>query len=239
MQRQIGTFLALTIVALAGCSATTTEEEGQSVDSVTALTADNCLGDQDMDAPDVDVSACPPLPSYPQSALLGGESVSLGAWELGTTADGEVYKYGTLSDVDSDPRTLSYGDGEVAVNAENLECWAKGYYRLRKMLQDAPREYVALRNAGFQGRFFQFQTDLRNGPTGFKKISSYQDHLVKWVTVITQDGVCEQPTLSKFRDYAARELTRRGIELPPEPAPAPEPAPEPAPANTNDGAPPK
>ena len=86
--------------------------------------------------------------------------------------------------------------------------------RLRRILQNPPAEYVALHKAGFQYRFFQFQSDLRNGPTGYKKISSFEDHLVKWVTVINAQGVCEQPTLSKFRDYARAELTRRKLPLP-------------------------
>lgn len=179
---------------------------------------DRCLDGQDMDADDVDVSACPAIPSIPADALLGKKKVSLGAWEIGTTADGETYKYGTLSAPGTNPRILSYSDGEVsgdvAVNAENLECWAKGYYRLRKMLQDPPAEYVALHKANFQYRFFQFQTDLRNGPTGFRQISSFQDHLVKWVTVINAKGVCEQPTLTKFREYAKSELKRRGLPQP-------------------------
>ncbi|MBX3204514.1 MAG: hypothetical protein KF764_05565 [Labilithrix sp.] len=175
---------------------------------------DRCLDGQDMDAADVDISSCPAIPSIPKEALLGKEKIGLGAWEIGTTADGETYKYGTLSSPTSNPRVLSYDGGSVAVNAENLECWAKGYYRLRKMLQDPPAEYVKLHGEGFQYRFFQFQTDLRNGPTGFKQISSFQDHLVKWVTVITAAGVCQQPTLSKFREYAKSELTRRGIAQP-------------------------
>jgi hypothetical protein len=175
---------------------------------------DRCLDGQDMDAADVDVSACPAIPSMPAEALLGKKKVSLGAWEIGTTADGETYKYGTLSAPSTNPRILSYDGGEVAVNAENLECWAKGYYRLRKILQDPPAEYVALHDAGFQYRFFQFQTDLRNGTTGFRQISSFQDHLVKWVTVINAKGVCEQPTLTKFRDYAKGELEKRGLPQP-------------------------
>ena len=145
---------------------------------------------------------------------MGKEKVSLGAWEIGTTADGETYKYGTLSAPTSNPRTLNYDGGSSEVNAENLECWAKGYYRLRKILQNPPAEYVALYNEGFQFRFFQFQTDLRNGPTGYRAISSFQDHLVKWVTVISAKGVCEQPTLSTFRTYAKAELKKRGIAAP-------------------------
>lgn len=175
---------------------------------------DRCLDGQDMDAADVDVSACPPIPSMPASVKVGKENYSLGAWEIGTTAEGEVYKYGTLSAPGTNPRVLTYEGGSTEVNAENLECWAKGYYRLRRILQDPPAEYVALRKAGFQYRFFQFQTDLRNGPTGYKALASFQDHLVKWVTVINSKGVCEQPTLSKFRDYAKKELTGRGLPLP-------------------------
>jgi hypothetical protein len=102
----------------------------------------------------------------------------------------------------------------VAVNDKNVECWAMGYYRLRKILQTPPAEYVALHKAGFQYRFFQFQTDLRNGPTGYKEISSFEDHLVKWVTVITASGVCQQPTMSKFKAYAKAELTSRNLPLP-------------------------
>lgn len=172
---------------------------------------DTCLDGQDMDAADVDISKCPPIPSIPADAPLGKEKVSLGAWEIGTTADGDTYKYGTLSAPTTNPRVLNFEGGSVAVNKENLECWGKGYYRLRKILQDAPAEYLTLRKAGYQFRFFQFQTDQRNGPTGFTKISSFQDHLVKWVTVINAQGVCQQPTLSKFRDYAKGELTKRGI----------------------------
>lgn len=176
---------------------------------------DRCLDGQDMDAADVDVSKCPEIPSIPADVAYGKkDKFSLGAWEIGTTADGDTYKYGTLSAPGSSPRTLTFDGGSVAVNAENLECWAKGYYRLRAILQDPPAEYITLRTAGFQYRFFQFQSDLRNGPTGYKQISSFQDHLVKWVTVISAKGVCQQPTLKAFRDYAKSELDRRGIAQP-------------------------
>lgn len=179
-------------------------------------TADDCLNGQDMDAPDVDISKCPALPALPEDAEMDGETIGLGAWELGTTADGDTYKYGKLSKPGTSPRVLTFmeGGGTVAVNDLNVECWAKGYYRLRKILQDAPAEYKALHKAGYQYRFFQFQTDLRNGATGYKGISSFQDHLVKWVTVISKSGVCQQPTLSKFKAYAAAELETRGIAAP-------------------------
>ena len=185
-------------------------------------TADDCLDGQDMDAPDVDISKCPAIPVLPEEAPMKGEKepVSLGAWELGTTKDGDTYKYGSLSKPTSDPtapRTLKFMEeaGTTEVNQQNLECWAKGYYRLRKILQDPPAEYVALHKAGFQYRFFQFQTDLRNGPTGYKGLASFQDHLVKWVTVISKTGQCQQPTLSKFKAYAAGELETRGLAKPP------------------------
>lgn len=179
-------------------------------------TPDDCLDGQDMDAADIDISRCPPIPALPEDAEMNGKSIGLGAWELGTTAEGDTYKYGKLSSPKSNPRTLSFmeGGGSTEVNQENLDCWAKGYYRLRKILQDPPAEYVALHKAGYQFRFFQFQTDLRNGPTGFKQISSFQDHLVKWVTVISKTGQCQQPTLSKFKAYAAGELEKRGIAAP-------------------------
>jgi len=173
---------------------------------------DRCLDGQDMDAADVDLKSCPALPDAPDEAMMGKETMELGAWELGTTADGDTYKYGSLTG--TNPRKLKFDGGLAAVDAKNIECWAKGYYRLRKMLQTPPAEYVALHKAGFQFRFFQFQTDLRNGPTGFKAISSFQDHLVKWVTVISKTGVCEQPTMSKFKAYAKSELTERGLPIP-------------------------
>ena len=174
-------------------------------------TADDCLDGQDMDAADVDISKCPALPAAPASAPMGAETISLGAWELGTTADGDTYKYGSLSKPGTSPRVLSFDGGQVAVNDENVDCWAKGYYRLRKILQDPPKEYLALYKAGFQYRFFQFQTDLRNGATGYKSIASFQDHLVKWVTVISKTGQCQQPTYTKFKTYAAAELETRGL----------------------------
>ena len=175
---------------------------------------DRCLDGQDLDSADVDVSKCPAVPSIPADTPMGKETINTGAWEMGTTADGDTYKYGTLSAPTTNPRVLTFDTGKVAVNAQNLECWAKGYYRLRKILQDPPAEYVALYNAHFQYRFFQFQSDLRNGPTGFKQITSFQDHLVKWVTVITAQGVCQPPTLKAFKDYAKGELTRRGVAAP-------------------------
>lgn len=175
---------------------------------------DRCLDGQDLDADDVDISACPEIPTIPAGVKLGKETIGLGAWELGQTSEGDTYVYGQLSAPGTNPRILSFEGGSVAVNAENLECWAKGYYRLRRILQDPPAEWLALKNAGFQYRFFQFQTDLRNGPTGYREISSFQDHLVKWVTVISAQGVCQQPTLEKFRTYAKKELERRGLPLP-------------------------
>ena len=180
--------------------------------STSKLPEDRCLDGQDMDAADVDIKACPALPDAPEEAAMGKETIDLGAWEIGTTADGDTYKYGSLTG--TNPRKLKFDGGTVAVNDKNVECWAKGYYRLRKMLQTPPAAYVALHKAGFQFRFFQFQSDLRNGSTGYKEISSFQDHLVKWVTVITAAGVCQQPTMSKFRAYAKDELTTRGLPVP-------------------------
>ena len=173
---------------------------------------DRCLDGQDMDGADIDIKTCPALPDAPDSAAMGKETVDLGAWEIGTTADGDTYKYGFFTG--SNPRKLKFDTGTVAVNDKNIECWSKGYYRLRKMLQTPPAAYVALYKAHFQYRFFQFQSDLRNGSTGFKEISSFQDHLVKWVTVITAAGVCQQPTLSKFTAYAKDELKTRGLPVP-------------------------
>ena len=175
---------------------------------------DNCLDGQSLNSADVDISKCPALPNEPNSAPLGstGQKINLGAWELGQTAEGETYKYGDLSDANGDkPRTLSYDTGSTEVNEGNIECWAKGYYRLRKILQNPPADYVKLRAAGFQVRFFQFQTDLRNGSTGFKEITSYMDHLVKWVTRIEADGTCVQPTTDKFQKYLTSELRKRGL----------------------------
>ena len=175
---------------------------------------DNCIDGQDLNAEDIDISHCPVLPNEPASAALGvtGQTIDLGAWELGQTADGSVYKYGSLSEPnDAEPRILSYGGGSSVVNDGNIVCWAKGYYRLREILQNPPADYVKLRDHGFQVRFFQFQTDLRNGPTGFKQITSYMDHLVKWVTVIQPDGTCVQPTSGRFQDYLTAELARRGL----------------------------
>jgi len=176
---------------------------------------DRCLDGQDLDGADVDISKCPALPSIPASVPYGKtDSFDLGAWEIGETANGDTYKYGTLSAPSTNPRVLTFDTGSVPVNAMNVECWAKSYYRLRRILQDAPIEYLTLRKAGFQYRFFQFQSDLRNGPTGYREISSFEDHLVKWVSVISPDGVCQQPTLSKFKSYAAAELKKRNIALP-------------------------
>lgn len=193
------------------------DDKKQPAASSSTLPEDRCLDGQDLDLADVDISKCPAIPVAPEEVPIGTDgkdAYELGAWELGTTSAGDTYKYGSLSAPGTNPRILKFDGGTVAVNDKNLECWAKGYYRLRRMLQSPPAAYVALRKAGFQYRFFQFQADLRNGPTGFKVITSYQDHLVKWVTVLSKSGVCEQPTLSKFRDYAKGELTTRGLPVP-------------------------
>lgn len=191
-----------------------TPDAGTTPTSTSTAPEDRCLDGQDMDAADVNVSTCPPVPEAPDEVANGKTPIDLGAWEIGTTSTGENYKYGTLSAPTANPRMLKYSGGTAAVNAENLECWAKGYYRLRKILQAPPAAYVALRNKGFQFRFFQFQTDLRNGKTGYKEISSFQDHLVKWVTVVSTTGACEQPTYAKFKAYAKAELATRGIPDP-------------------------
>lgn len=175
---------------------------------------DNCIDGQDLNAADIDISHCPVLPADPTSVALGqtGQIIDLGAWEIGQTAEGEAYKYGSLSEPNgAAPRVLSYEGGTTKVNDGNITCWAKGYYRLRKMMQNPPADYVKLHDHGFQFRFFQFQTDLRNGPTGFKEITSYMDHLVKWVTRIEPDGTCVQPTSSKFQKYLTGEISRRGL----------------------------
>jgi hypothetical protein len=178
--------------------------------------ADNCIDGQDLNAEDIDISHCPAIPNTPNPVDLGvnGPAIDLGAWEIGTTAEGQNYKYGSLSTPkESELRTLTFaeGGGATHVNEANITCWAKGYYRLRKILENPPADYIKLYEHHFQVRFFQFQTDLRNGPTGFREISSYMDHLVKWVTVIQPDGSCNQPTLSEFQSYLANEVARRGL----------------------------
>jgi hypothetical protein len=227
MKRSVFLFAVFGLIGLSGiaaCSSRPSEDSeslsqaGSDLDGGAeggaVWTADNCLDGQNMDALDVDISRCPALPQYPRPASLpSGEQVSLGAWEIGTTSNGETYKYGGLSPADGGPgMVITFEGGSAPVNDGNLKCWAKGYYRLRKILQDPPSEWMLLRGWGFQFRFFQFQTDMRNGATGYRKISSFQNHLVKWVTVISQTGECQQPTLTKFRDYAKSELTRRGID---------------------------
>lgn len=190
----------------------TTPPEGEKPPAVQTVSEDKCLDGQDMDAADVDIKTCPALPEIPGDVGTGKNKFSLGAWELGETSKGDTYVYGTLAAAGaSGKRVLEFDGGSVEVDDKNLECWAKGYYRLRKMLQNPPAEYMKLKNAGFQYRFFQFQADLRMGPTGFKKLTSFQDHLVKWVTVLSASGVCQQPTLKAFTDYAKSELTRRGL----------------------------
>ncbi len=179
------------------------------------FTEDNCIDGQDLNSEDIDIGNCPALPQLPSPAPLGntGQMISLGAWELGQTAEGAIYKYGLLSvPSNKEPRVLFYEGGSSTVNSENLTCWAKGYYRLRKILQNPPADYIKLRDHGFQVRFFQFQTDLRNGSTGFKEITSYMDHLVKWVTRIELDGTCVQPTVDKFQKYLSDEVLRRGLQ---------------------------
>ena len=180
---------------------------------VQTVSPDACLDGQDMDSADVDIKTCPALPEIPADVGTGSKKFSLGAWELGETKNGDTYVYGTLSEPTAagGKRVLEFDGGSAEVDEKNVECWAKGYYRLRKILQAPPAEYTKLKTAGFQYRFFQFQTDMRNGSTGYKKISSFEDHLVKWVTVISAAGVCQQPTLKQFTDYAKSELTRRGL----------------------------
>ena len=190
------------------------DEEQERV-SLEPLSPDDCLQSQDLYASDVNIEQCPALPPLPMPSSLGsnGPEVSLGAWELGQTLDGDTWKYGSLKFLDDGTANLLYyGDeNSAAVNEQNIECWAKSYYRLRAILQNPPTGYAQLVEAGFQGRFFQFQTDLRNGSTGFKKISSYRDHLVKWVSVIDETGACQQPTLAEFESYVNSELLRRGL----------------------------
>jgi len=104
-------------------------------DSPIVFNADNCLGEQSLDLEDIDISNCPALPEMPENARLGNSDImiGLGAWELGQTAEGLAYKYGSLSSSLTTPRTLNfYNSTEVTlVNSGNLACWAKGYYRLR------------------------------------------------------------------------------------------------------------
>ncbi len=167
----------------------------------------NCLMGQDLNQPKVDISKCPVVPSYPEDAY----GYSLGAWELGQTKEGEIYKYGNLSGVDENPRRLEFSGGETVVDQISLNCWAAGYYRLRHYLKNPPAEYLKLKENGFQSRFFQFQTDLRNGPTGYQKSSAYQDHLVKWVTFVKANGECVEPTRKDFEDFAKSEVLRRSL----------------------------
>lgn len=198
----------------AGAEPLPADDAGPTSEEPKVWTADNCLDGQSLDAADVDITHCPPIPDAPKSVKVEGKAVSLGAWEMGQTAAGDTWVYGSLTLKDDGTATLAFDGGTAEVNADNVACWGKAYYRLRAILQDPPKEWLALKNAGFQYRFFQFQTDLRNGATGYKQISSFQDHLVKWVSVINKSGVCEQPTLSKFRTYASKELTTRGLPQP-------------------------
>ena len=67
--------------------------------------------------------------------------------------------------MDAGPTVLSFEGGSAPVDASNVKCWAKGYYRLRTILQNPPLEWLALRAAGFQSRFFQFPNRPRFATT--------------------------------------------------------------------------
>lgn len=174
--------------------------------------AETCLDGQDLDSAEMDISQCPQLPSSPDSSVLGigGERIRLGAWELNMSNEGDTFVIGSIGEHDEETDTWTFA-GRTDVDEANITCWAKGYYRLRKILQDPPAAYVRLSEAGFQGSFFQFQTDKRKPGWGYPGISSYKDHLVKWVTIVEADGSCSPPTLQEFADYAAAELERREI----------------------------
>jgi hypothetical protein len=195
------------------------ENKADDVDAVDEVdAAEHCLDGQDIDSSEVDISGCPELPRSPDSASLGidGERVGLGAWELNMSNEGDTFVIGSIGEHDPDSDTWTFA-GRTQVDEANITCWAKGYYRLRKILQDPPADYVTLSEAGFQGSFFQFQTDKRKPGWGYPGISSYKDHLVKWVTIVEDDGSCSPPTLQEFKDYAAGEVARRGLETVEEP----------------------
>ena len=91
------------------------------------FTENDCLGDQDLNQPNVDISNCPAIPEYPEDAY----DYPLGAWELGQTREGEVYKYGDLTAADQNPRKLQYSGGETAVDQTNKRWQASDGHRSR------------------------------------------------------------------------------------------------------------
>src|SRR5262245_44815101 len=101
--------LVFGLTSLLGCSGARSEApESISQHDTVMSTADDCLAGQDMNADDVDIARCPALPEYPEDVLLGTEPVSLGAWEIGTTANGDTYKYGSLTSSDGGPMVLNF-----------------------------------------------------------------------------------------------------------------------------------
>src|SRR5437868_8276506 len=84
-----------------------------------AYTEDNCIDGQDLNAADIDISHCPVLPTDPTTVALGttGQVIDLGAWEIGQTAEGQAYKYGSLSEPNgAEPRVLTFEGGTTVVN---------------------------------------------------------------------------------------------------------------------------
>ena len=180
-----------------------------------ALTADNCIEGQDLNASDVDVTDCPSLPRSPQRATMKMDdsgttrNVSTGGWEMEVTQkeDGEYDSY-VIAGM-NDPTQTPIWDGAAHADMINYNCWSKGYHRLRALLQDPPQSYINLVNEGFYGSFYQYQVDRRIGATGFANgLTPYGDHLIKWVTTVERDGTCTQPTYSQF-DQFAQALLRR------------------------------
>lgn len=214
---KLGVFSLTCGILFFSCVTKNRDEFGE-VASIEELKPENsCLNGQDLNVVDVDITACPPIPNRPETAF----GFSMGSWELGATSLGHFFKYSDLTEKEGQPgvRFLTYYDDSqegliyAPVDQVNLNCWAKGYYRLRHYLKTPPAEYMALYSAGYQTRFFQFQEDLRSGQTVFNRITSYQDHLVKWVTLVKPNGTCVQPTLDDFKKYARCELKRRQISF--------------------------
>jgi hypothetical protein len=195
----------LAIAALWGCRSRGDDASAVRGDEVEAP---DCLAGQDHEAADVDISACPPLPLYPDPATMmtpnGPVTVDLGAWEIYPG-----YKYGSLVDGANGGKELhDQNDGVTPVDDVLVTCWAKNYYRLISYLRNPPPSYVALHETGNQMRFFQFLSDARQGGgmAWGGRIASYQNHLVKWNNTVNASGVCLQHTKSEFDTYAAARL---------------------------------
>ena len=156
----------------------------------------------DLDIRDFDASEFPETPESPEvppEVAKFGINPSIGGYEVWPG-----YKIMDLSTWKA--QDTQQGPFEIGL----AECFRKSYWRLYKILQNPPSEYLKMvKDHDGPSNFYVFINDVRNGnPSAawHDKLVNYQNNIVKWLG--HWDGKrCTQRTRKDLIDFSVRFST--------------------------------